>query len=106
MNRSCGRPIARTASSLPISVIIDSKLTLPGSDLINPRTVTPTASPSPSFASSSLVAAIRASNRALAGPPTRSQIRAVQVCSAVRNAERTIRCTRPTFGASIRSLRN
>jgi len=94
-------PGMRTAFSLLSSVSMDSRLTLPGTDLISES-----ADGSPLSPSSSSVAAARAANRALASGLSRAVTRSVSACSAWCRAERTIRSQRPADGGSIRSVRH
>ncbi len=103
-NRSDGSPTARTASSLPISASIDSRLTLPGSDLISASSAGPSAScPSSSAPTSSGAAAASSSSRTVATVDSRDAIRTDRTSSACRSAEVTIRSMRPAVGGSIRS---
>jgi hypothetical protein len=88
--------MARAASSLAISVSMDSRLTLPGTDLINAS-----ADGSAPLASSSSAAAARAARRVLVSGPSRTVTRAVSACSAWCRAERMIRSQRPADGGSI-----
>jgi hypothetical protein len=74
-NRSPGSPIARTALSLRISVSIDSRLTLPGTDLISASTdSSPTSSSGTSTATS-------ARNRTAISTGSRAASRPVSACS-------------------------
>jgi hypothetical protein len=94
-NSPPGRPIENTARSLRISVSIDSRLTLPGTDLISARTE------SSPVSSSGTSTATRPRSRAATSAGSRATIRAVSVCSALCSAERTIRSTRPAAGGPI-----
>lgn len=103
-NRPAGRPTDRTATSLSISLSIESKLTFPGSALMNPNgkasrsASSPRSSPVPSAVTSASVLAV-------ASAGTREAIRAHSASSAWRSAEATIRSARPVVGGSMRSTR-
>jgi len=98
-NSPPGRPTDRTARSLRISVSIESRLTLPGTDLISASTE------SSPVSSSGTSIAISARSRAVVSAGIRPTMRPISACSAWRNAERTIRSIRPGAGGSIRSAR-
>jgi len=100
-NRPAGRPTARTARSLRVSVSIESRLTLPGTDLISPKTESATRS-----SSSIPSTATRACSRSTTSAGIAWTMRRVSVCSAWCSADRTIRSTRFAAGGSIRSPRH
>ncbi|MFE9123167.1 hypothetical protein [Streptomyces sp. NPDC007172] len=109
-NRSRGRPIARTARSLSISVSIVSRLTLPGASLTFPSTggasspsVPPPAGPASSW--SSVPPATSAMIRSILSAVSREEIRAVSDSSASRRAAPTMRSHRPGGGGSMLSSR-
>nr|WP_256260389.1 hypothetical protein [Streptomyces atratus] len=108
MNRSRGRPIARTARSLSISVSIVSRLTLPGASLTFASTggaSSPSVPPPAGPASSWSAPATRATIRSTLSTVSREETRAVSDSSAARRAAPTIRSHRPAVGGSMLSVR-
>jgi hypothetical protein len=104
-NSPGGRPTARIAVSLPISVSIDSRLTFPGTDLISASTEPGSSSSSAPSGAGVASSPIRARIRADAAGPHRAAIVSNHVSSALCSAERTMRVIRAAAGGSIRSSR-
>ena len=102
-NRSAGRSIARTLSSLPISANSVSRLTLPGASLIMASIGGSSSEVSPSPCSPS---SINALIRCTVAGASRAEIRSTRANSPECSADRTIRSIRPAEGGSICSARH